>query len=40
MLFFPSAGMQVNIRGQCNKNTTVNNCINFNPTFSRIKMMQ
>jgi hypothetical protein len=25
-------------RGQCYKNTTVNYCGNFNPSFSRVKM--
>jgi hypothetical protein len=27
-------------RGQCHKNTMVNYLANFNPTFSRVKMMQ
>jgi hypothetical protein len=27
-------------RGQCYKNTVVNYCSNFNPSFCRVKMMQ
>ncbi len=29
---------EIDSRGQCYKNTTVNYCGNFNPTFSRVKM--
>jgi hypothetical protein len=37
---FPVPRFNKNNRCQCYKNTTVNYHGNFNPTFSRVKMMQ